>query len=76
MSLQPQESTAGRPLWLAVLPLELAAPWEAHCKEDNETEVTPASSEGLLHQCPWSSGPFPGQQGLSGSLTATLLLWV
>lgn len=66
MSLQPRESTAGRPLWLAMLPLELAAPQEAHCKESNETEVTPASSEGLLRQCLWSSGPFPGQQGLKG----------
>lgn len=59
-----------------MLPLELAAPQEAHCKENNETEVTPASSEGLLRQCLWSSGPFPGQQGLSGSLPAPLLLWV
>ena len=76
VSLQPRESTAGSPLWLAKLPLELAAPREAHCKEDDETQVTPAPSEGVLRHCPWSSGPFPGQQGLIGSLPVLLLHWV
>lgn len=76
MSLQPQESTTGRPLWLAILPLELAVPRETHCKKDDETQVSPACAEGFLSQCPWSSGLFPGQQGLSGSLLAFLLLWV